>query len=216
MVSDRLRQAPRFLSPIAALYDYRLREYGPSAMGVFWRNEEGQNLRFEVLSGVFDLADERGGVSVNDLGSGYGAFFDFLARRPEMLGGRYVGYDICEAMVKASRMRIHDPRAHFVESLIATEEADYSFVSGTFNMKLDELDRDWTAYVEASLEDLWSKTRKGLAFNMLCARTKKRKERDLYYADWREYESFCRDVLSPRVTLIRDYPLDEFTLLVHR
>ena len=216
MVSDTLRRAPRFLSPIAAIYGYRLREYGPSAQGVFWRNEAGQMLRFEVLSGVFDLADERGCVSINDLGSGYGAFFDFLADRSEMLGGHYTGYDICGSMVKAARARIHDPRAHFVESLVATEAADYSFVSGTFNMKLDEFDRDWTAYVEASLEDLWSKTRKGLAFNMLCARTKKRKEHDLYYADWREYETFCRDTLSPHVTLVHDYPLDEFTLYVHR
>lgn len=216
MVSHTLRRAPRFLAPVAQVYAIRLRECGPSARGVFWRHAEGQRLRFEVLSGVFEPDDEAGGIVVNDLGAGYGALFDFLATRPEMRASRYFGYDICIDMVLEARKRVRDPRATFVESLVATECADYSFVSGTFNMKLDEHDRDWTEYVEDSLVDLWSKTRRGLAFNMLCARTKQRKEKDLYYADWREYAAFCREVLSPNVTLVQDYPLAEFTIYVHR
>jgi len=211
-----VRQAARILAPLSVLYDLRLRECGPTARGVYWRDESGQRLRFEVLLGVVDLADDRGGIAVNDLGCGYGALFDFIAERPFMRDGRYFGYDISEGMVREAARRIRDPRARFEQSLVATRVADYSFVSGSYNMKLDERDRDWAAYVEANLRDLWSKTRKGLAFNMLCAATKSRKEHDLYYGDWKVFRNFCATELSPHVTVLRDYPLAEWTIYVHR
>ncbi len=72
------------------------------------------------------------------------------------------------------------------------------------------------AYIEASLKDLWAKTRKGLAFNMLCAATKSRKEHDLYYADWRVFHDFCVKELSPHVSVLRDYHLAEWTIHVRR
>jgi SAM-dependent methyltransferase len=216
MNPDDIRDAARRLAPIAVLYDVRVRECGPTARGVYWRNEEGQRLRFEILLGVLDIKDDDGGLTLTDLGCGYGAFFDFVAPRPLMRNSRYFGYDISGGMVREAAKRIRDPRARFEQSLMATRAADYSFVSGTYNMKLDENDRDWAAYIERSLKDLWSKTRKGLAFNMLCATTKNRKESDLYYADWRVFRDFCTDELSPHVTVLRDYPLAEWTIYVHR
>ena len=216
MDPEDIRKAAGKLAPIAALYTYRLKEFGATARGVFWRNDDGQRLRFEVLLGVIDVADDKGGISIADLGCGYGALFDFIAGRPFMQGSRYYGYDICEDMVREAGRRIKDPRARFDQSLMAMQPADYSFVSGTYNMKLDDSDREWAAYVEANLRDLWAKTRKGLAFNMLCAATKGRKEHDLYYADWRVFRDFCAKELSPNVTVLRDYPLAEWTIYVHR
>lgn len=211
-----IRKAAGKLAPIAALYDHRLRECGATARGVFWKNDDGQRLRFEVLLGAIDIADDKGGISITDLGCGYGALFDYIAQRPFMQNSLYFGYDICEAMVLEAGRRVHDPRARFDQSLMATRPADYAFVSGTYNMKLDDSDREWEAYIETNLKDLWAKTRKGLAFNMLCATTKSRKERDLYYADWRVFRDFCVKELSPHVTVLRDYPLAEWTIYVHR
>lgn len=216
MEPREIRKAAAKLAPIAVLYGHRLRECGATARGVFWKNAEGQRLRFEMLLGVIDMADDKGRLTVADLGCGYGAFFDYIADRPFMRGSRYIGYDICEDMVLEAGLRITDPRARFRQSLVAIEQADYSFVSGTYNMKLDDSDREWAAYVEASLKDLWAKTRKGLAFNMLCATTKSRKENDLYYADWRVFRDFCQRELSPHVTVLRDYPLAEWTMYIHR
>ena len=213
MVSDILRKAPEFLSPIAVAYGERLKECGAEARGVFWRTNEGQRLRFEVLMGVVDEGAE--GITVNDLGCGYGAFFDFLAELPVLQGGRFFGYDICEQMVDAARQRISDPRASFTQSLVAMRRADYSFVSGTFNMQLDVRPRAWEKYVRASLQHLWSKTTRGLAFNMLSIYGNKRIA-DLFYADPRPYFDFCMRELSPNVTLLHDYPVQEWTLLVRR
>ena len=64
MDPDDIRDATRRLAPIAVLYDFRLRECGPTARGVYWRNEDGQRLRFEVLIGVIDVKDEADRKSV--------------------------------------------------------------------------------------------------------------------------------------------------------
>jgi len=69
--------------------------------------------------------------------------------------------------------------------------------------------------VQASLAHLWTVSRKGLAFNMLSIYGNKR-IRDLYYADPRPFFDFCMRELSPNVTLLHDYPLQEWTILVRR
>jgi SAM-dependent methyltransferase len=215
-VTDRdpfsvLEGAPEILAPIVVAYDRRLREWGATARGVFWRNEDGQRLRFEVLTRA--LAGEPGPIVVNDVGCGYGAFFDFLKDHPALKGGRYRGYDISEDMVAKARERIRDPRAIFLQSLIATEEADYSFASGTYNLCLDTDPARWVEYVRASLAHVWSRTRKAMAFNMLAGLNFARD--GLYYAAPGGFVAFCK-TLSADVTVAADYPLREWTIFVRR
>ncbi len=215
LVADALRDAPRFLAPVAALYEKRFERCGADPRGVYWRNAERQQLRFEVLAGILDELADGTAITVNDLGCGYGAFFPFLDGLPGIRISGFFGYDIAESIVAAARQRVTDPRAVFVQSMVATEFADYSFASGTFNMKDAADDRVWSRYVKASLEHLWSRTRKGLAFNMLSS-TDRRKQRGLYYADARDYLEFCRRVLSPHVSLKDNLPLADWTLYVRR
>ncbi len=218
MVSEPLKRAPKMLAPVAVLYDLRLKRFGARPEGVFWLDEDGQNLRFEVLARIMEGAGES--VTVNDLGCGYGAFFKFLKDRPEMKDGLYLGYDISESMVDKAKRLNDDPRAEFVQGLIATWRADYSFVSGTYNMRMDTDPVEWAEYVRASLAQLWSASGRGLAFNMLAdeesIRRGKPRQDDLYYARSRDYLDFCRRQLSPHSTLITDYPLAEWTILVNR
>lgn len=206
-----LQEAPAILAPVAVAYGRRLGQWGARARGVFWRNEEGQRLRFGVLTRI--LEDEPGPAAINDLGCGYGAFFDFLKDHPALRLGRFRGYDISEDMIEKAKERIRDPRATFIHSLVATEAADYSFASGTYNLCLETDVDPWVRYVKASLAHLWTKTRKAMAFNMLAGLNYRRD--GLYYADSKSYVAFCR-TLSPAVTLIDDYPLKEWTILVRR
>ncbi len=215
MVPAILRRSPEFLAPIAVLYGQRLERFGARPAGVMWRNEDGQRLRFEILVRVLEDEGTAGGVTINDLGCGYAAFFDFLKPLPVMRGGRYFGYDICEDMVDTARRRVDDPRVSLLQSLIATREADYSFASGTYNLKADVDEGEWTEYVKESLAQLWSRAAKGLAFNMLRP-DGERREDGLYYGDPRAFLDFCREALSPDATLIDDYPLPEWTILVRR
>jgi SAM-dependent methyltransferase len=216
MASDALKRAPEMLAPIAVTYDLRIRQCGIDPRGVYWKTVEGQKLRFEILLGIIDARfDEEGTVQINDLGCGYGALFDLMQDMPCMRKGRYFGYDISEEMIKTCRRRIQDPRATFEQTLIATKQADYSLVSGTYNMRMDVDIKFWRDYIKESLVQLWRSTRRGLAFNLLSTHDKQ-KVSGLYYSDPAEYLDFCLRNLSDNVAIMHDYPLKEFTIYVHR
>ncbi|MBF0247281.1 MAG: methyltransferase domain-containing protein [Alphaproteobacteria bacterium] len=204
----------QLLGVLGHLYDHTLKKHGPSAPGVLWKDADAQVLRLEVLLSTVGAEDLNGPITVNDLGCGYGALFDLLKDDPMMRDGRYFGYDISPAMVRAARARHADPRAAFFESPVATERADYSFVSGAYNMNLGADTNMWGDYVRNNLTRLWERTGKALAFNMLDSRAKTRID-DLYYADAATFLDFAKS-LSPHVEYVDDYPLDEFTIRVRR
>jgi hypothetical protein len=128
---------------------------------------------------------------------------------------RYIGIDISAAMIAEAEARISDPRTAFQRHLIATEDADYTFACGTYNMNLGADRDDWAAYVKASLAQLWSKTGKAMGFNMLRSDAPE-KYPGLYYADGPEFVEFCKQSLSPDITFTDDRPLPDWTIFVRR
>lgn len=209
-------KAPRLLGPVARIYGRRLDECGATARGVFWKDEAWQIKRFERMAEVFDPEDAAaGGVTVNDFGCGYGAFFDFLAARPVMNGSRYIGYDISQEMIAACRDRITDPRAKFLRKMWATERADYTFACGTYNMYGRADGKEWLEYVEASLIQIWSKTGKALAFNML-RDDEPEQYQGLYYADAERMRRFCAANLTSTLDVFDERPMPDVTYFLRR
>ena len=215
MVSDFLKEAPKWLAPIAVMFDYQLDKCGVNAQGAMWRSKERQQMRFELLVSIIDPVDLNGGITINDLGCGYGAFFEYLQTDPIMNDSKFFGYDISEKMIEAAESLIDDPRAQFRQSLVALVSADYSFASGPFNFKMDIDETLWVKYVQESLKDLWSKSQKALAFNMLNNQHQHHQD-GLYYADAAVFETFCKTELSENVTLINDYDDEEWTIFIRR
>lgn len=216
MIIQILRRAPRLLGPIARIYGRRLDQCGATAKGVFWKGEVWQRRRFERLSELFEPADmASGGISINDFGCGYGAFFEYLAAYPVLRDSRYYGYDISQEMIAACRDRISDPRATFYRKMWASKQADYSFASGTYNMNGNADDDDWWEYVEASLRQLWHRTDKALAFNMLRDDEEERYD-GLYYTDPERVARFCRKHLSEDVEMFDERPMPDVTFFVRR
>lgn len=199
------------LDLISRAYSHTVKLHGPVAKGVCWKNADDQVLRYELLLQAIAAEDLNHTFTINDFGCGYGALFELLADMPLM---SYYGYDISQEMLEQARKKHKDPRAHFIESPIATETADYSFVSGTYNMSFGAERRLWESYIKASLEHLWAKTAKVMAFNMLDNASPTRLD-DLYYASRQDMIAFALS-LSPDVDVVDDYPLDEFTIYVRR
>lgn len=195
------------LSPIADLYRESLAEHGAAPKGVGWKDDVQQRLRFDELSGII----EPGPFTCADFGCGYGAMFDYLASRQDLT--KYIGYDICPEMIDRARARVVDPRAQFTCADAVTDPVDFVFVSGTFNVKLDAPRESWDAFVKRTIAALATKARRGLAFNLFTTRVDYT-EPQLFYADPAAYLAFCLDEVSPRVTLVHDYPLYEWTMLV--
>jgi hypothetical protein len=196
------------LAGVEALYTSNLAEHGTRSASVGWPDAGAQELRFDKLAYVIDTDAP---ITVNDWGCGYGAMFRYLDERFTLRG--YHGYDISAEMLDAARVFVDDPRARWVRGSEVTETADYSFVSGTFNVRMEASDAAWQRYVEDTLRVLAQRSRRGFAFNLLTTYVDWRKD-DLFYADPGHFFAFCREHLSRYVTLLHDYPLYEWTIAV--
>lgn len=205
---------PAFLEDVYLIFGHRVRNFGNTPAGVLWKNEEGQQLRFEILAGILEGLPPSTPVSLCDFGCGYGALFDFLCTLPHLPDFTYTGYDISPDMIKAAKARINDPRARFIEATEVSTPVDFTLVSGTYNLKIDAPEDVWTAYIKDSLTNLWQMSRQGLAFNLLDNRYPEKGD-GLYYADASEFRDFCSG-FSSDITIIDNDPQHEWTMIVRR
>ena len=197
----------------ARYYGDKVRQFGASPRGVDWNSPESQTLRFEQL---LKLCPDDRSFSINDYGCGYGALVDYLRRAGCRC--RYTGFDIAESMIVHARAAHDaDPLCTFTNDLGAVEVADRSFASGVFNVKQDHSSDEWHAYVLATLGVLDRLSAAGFAFNMLSSYSDPEKRRpDLFYGDPAVFFDYCKTHFSPRVALLHDYPLYEFTIVVRK
>jgi hypothetical protein len=204
----------RAIEAVRDLYTGNLAEHGIDSRSVGWPDADKQILRFAKLAYLIDADRPKAPVTVNDWGCGYGAMFEFLDRRPGAELERYTGYDVSADMLDAARRHVPDPRAQWVLGS-EVKDADYTFVSGTFNVRMEASDELWGEYVRAVLRTLHERSRRGFAFNLLTSYVDWRKD-DLFYADPAEFFGYCKAELSRFVTLLHDYPLYEWTIVVLR
>jgi SAM-dependent methyltransferase len=199
---------------IADLYSKNLEDFGPVPKSVGWHDVVSQHLRFKKLIDLFNF-DNLETLTVNDFGCGYGAFFQYLDKLFPNKLKHYYGYDISEQMIQSAQQKIKDPRVKFISESKTLHQADYSFVSGTFHVKLAVADESWLDFIKKMLVELNSKSSKGFAFNMLSTYVDWKQDH-LYYADPFVFFDLCKRKFSKYVTLLHDYPLFEWTILVHK
>jgi len=200
------------IEAVRQYYSQKLAEHGATPKGVDWNGLEGQTLRFHQLSRILDTKTP---FSVCDFGCGYGALYDHLVQRGVPFS--YIGVDISEGMVDAARNRrkVADGAEFRVGD--SPVEADYVIGSGVFNVRLSTAADAGSAYVRQAIIKCYAAARKGCAFNLLTAHADAERMRpDLHYEDPGEMLDFCLSSVSRHVTLVHDYPLFEFTILVRR
>ncbi|HCS29387.1 MAG TPA: SAM-dependent methyltransferase [Spongiibacteraceae bacterium] len=202
------------LSEVASYYSDKLAEHGETPRGVDWNGENSQILRFEQLCKLIQNNSE--GFSLNDLGCGYGAMFDFLSDRYSI--SSYLGVDVSEDMVRAAESRYTGrPTARFIAKAEPDTAADYGMASGIFNVRLGRTDAEWYDYLQATLDVLDRTSHCGFAFNCLTSYSDEDKKRDyLYYADPGRLFDLCKRRYSRNIALLHDYGLYEFTILVRK
>lgn len=213
-MSEPPTEPSAILQTVGRYYAERLQEFGATPRGVDWNSADGQALRFERLLQLVDDAPAE--ASLLDVGCGYGALLDTMRTRGLPLD--YRGFDISAEMVAAATARhAADPHCAFTTDPLALRPATYAVASGIFNVKLHHAASDWHDYVLATVASLDAASERGFAFNMLSTYSDPERRRDtLYYADPLEMFDLCKRRYSPRVALLHDYPLYEFTVLVRK
>jgi hypothetical protein len=203
------------LSKVADYYSDKLAQYGETPQGVDWNGKDSQILRFQQLCKVINIA---GPFSVNDLGSGYGALFEFLINKYPKIS--YLGIDVSEDMVRAAEQRyVHhnQDQARFIVGSEPDKVADFGIASGIFNVSLGHDNAEWYNYLEDTLDVLDRTSRFGFSFNCLTSYSDEDRKRDyLYYADPCILFDYCKRRYSRHVALLHDYGLYEFTILVRK
>lgn len=201
------------LERIAEMYSMNLEKFSLSSRSIGWNSDESRELRYEYLNVLFSST----GVSefsVNDFGCGYGGHLEHLCKSGLRVS-RYYGYDISSAMASEARSTAErlNIDAEISETDKVVTQADFSLVSGTFNVKFDVPSQDWESYVHAKLIELGNMSRLGFAFNLLSTKVDWQ-EPNLFYANPGDFINFVQENISGRVILFHDAPLFEWTMVV--
>lgn len=198
-------------------FSERLTEFGTTPRGADWNSQTSQEIRFDqLLKIVKSPAEQSEPFTLLDYGCGYGALASYLKQRNYSF--RYLGYDLLESMVEAARLEFSsETNLSFSSHLEDLGEADYSVISGVFNIRFETSNDDWTQYVLHTLDQINTISRKGFSFNCLT----KYSDADhmkphLYYADPCLLFDYCKRNFSRNVALIHDYDLYDFTILVRK
>ena len=201
------------LNSVEKYYTGRLREFGATPRGVDWNSSESQTLRFGQLTYLL-TGDTQ--FSILDYGCGYGSLLDFLTEKKIQCS--YFGFDISEEMVQRGR-QLHQNGNDicFFSDAAELKPVDYVVASGIFNVRLQSGETDWADYMLATVDRIADLATRGFAFNVLSLYSDPEYRRpDLYYADPLFWFDHCKRKYSRFVSLLHDYPLYEFTIIVRK
>jgi len=192
---------------VIAFYNQTLRSFGDSPESLRW-TPEGQRAHYEAM---LDIALGIEGRKVLDFGCGKGDFYQFLKEKRIEL--HYTGLDINENLIALAKQKF--PEARFgvfdIERDAMSEEFDYIFLCGVFNLKVQGIDD----LIRFTLKKLFSCCRIGLAFNALSAHAP-RKAFELHYTSPEALFQFAAENLSPFVAMRHDRIPYDFTMFVYR
>ena len=197
-------------TPTANGHRAPLQRHGKDARALYWSSREIQEIRFRALAAI-GIAT---GDSVLDVGCGFGDFLGWSARQGVAID--YTGIDLSPDLLGLARRR-HPAAAFHCGDLIEycaahTDRFDWVILSGALNEQLG----DEGAYARRILESMWSRCRKGVAFNLLDARHgPTRSAWDLQSHDPETILTFVAD-LTTKHRLVEGYLDNDFTIHLYR
>lgn len=200
------------IKDVSDYYTNKFEKYGAMHRGVDWSSEESQNVRFEQLEKIIKSNNF---FSILDYGCGFGSLYKFLTNK--YVDFEYVGFDISEKMIQAAQKKYSSQKVSWTTSLKSIQSVDYTISSGIFNVKLDFSDEVWKKYILDTLNEFNKLSNCGFSFNALTAYSDKEYMQEyLFYSDPSFFFDYCKRNFSRYVSIIHDYPLHEFTILVRK
>jgi SAM-dependent methyltransferase len=198
-----------FQKKISDYYSNKINTHGKTSKGVDWNDKSSHFLRFEQLDIFFK---NKKSFSILDYGCGYGSLIEYL--ESNKYNFEYIGYDISYEMIRQAKLGF--PNYKFTNK-IEKRTFDFVVANGIFNVKLDFESEKWEQYIFSTINQLNKLSEKGFSFNVLSSYSDKHMmSKDLFYANPLDFFDYCKRNFSKNVSLIHDYGLYEFTILVKK
>ncbi len=202
----------KIINEVNKYYTEKVITHGATPQGVDWNGIESQENRFEQLLKITNK--EQMPFTLLDFGCGFGSLLNYIEKTNLQLD--YIGYDISEEMLKHAIVQ-YPNKGRWLNSIPNDLKVDYVVASGLFNVKLDQTLVDWEEYIITTLNLMNQIAVKGFSFNILTSYSDAEYMKEyLYYASPEFYFKHCKLNYSKQVSLLHDYQLYEFTILVKK
>lgn len=201
------------IKEVEQYYTDKIIQHGATPRGVDWNSVESQELRYLMLSKI--ISNQEDSFSILDYGCGFGGMYHFYLNFFKNF--KYTGYDISEKMIEEAKNIIKENENLIWTTNVPEEKYDYVIASGIFNVKFQTNEEVWMHYILETLEKINALSAKGFSFNILTSYSDKEYMKDnLFYADPLFFFDYCKKNFSKNVSLLHDYDLYEFTLLIKK
>lgn len=198
-------------------YENCLAKFGDTHRGVDWPNEEDAEKRYQVMLDLLPITESKENQSLLDFGCGTAALLQFLNRDIEGKV-KYIGLDISERFINICRSKFPDIEFICVDILKQPDsvpEVDFIVMNGVFTEKRELSFEDMLGYFKRLLKASFSKTRKGLAFNVMSKHVEWERS-DLFHLPFDVLVEFLTKELSRHFVVRNDYGLYEYTVYVYK
>ena len=183
-----------------------LTRYGHHANALYWSSREIQEIRFRVLSEIgIELGD-----SLLDVGCGFADFKTWIEGQGR--GVTFTGIDLSPDLIRVAKEQHPDAKllcGELFDFHFEDQSFDWVILSGAMNEQL----HDDGEYARKMIASMFKLCGKGLAFNMLDARTLK--AHDLQSIEPQEMLGYCQ-TLCANVQMRDDYLPNDFTIYMRR
>ena len=190
---------------IAATFNSRFEAYGPTPEASLWFNKSRQLARFSKLTEAIVSRVSNNEVTIGDVGCGYGAFLDYLAKHKSEIRFKYYGYDIADRVIAYCSKNLQTANATFLHRSRPTRKADFHVMSGTYNYTPNMGVGPWRSYMRDEIKYIFSATNKCIVFNLMLADKAYISKSSIFYEEVEHFLSFCRKELGE--TTILEHPL---------
>ncbi len=192
---------------IIKFFDLMISSYPIDSSEVIgWSSKDTQLIRFNVLTQIADISLS----SVLDVGCGVGDFLPFLNENFSAVS--YQGIDLHPKMVQLAYKKYPDGSFAELELQNCNRLYDYVFVSGAFNLLVE----DNLRYITDQITCLDRVAKKGIAFNLLSSYANSdERYPSLYYYNPLEIFALCKNRYE-RVILRHDYLDNDFTIYIYK
>ena len=185
-----------------------LTRFGHAPAALYWSSREVQELRFRMLCDIGIAA----GDSVLDVGCGFADLKGWIERWRCPV--RYTGIDLSPDLLAVAAREYPDARllrGDIFDLRAQPESYDWVVLSGALSEPLSDEGR----YAKAVIARMFQLARKGIAFNLLDARTKLLFSFGLQRFDPADMLAHCRS-LTPHCQLHDDYLDNDFTIWMYK